>query len=465
MASNDKALSRRRFLRFAAAGLGAASVAGVLAACGAAKPAEDTGAAEATKAPDAPATEATKAPEQGNQAKVELTFWWWDGNGQIWADAYNKLNRSATVKFVNTPYADAHDKLLTSFASGTGAPDIASLEIGRIGGFTAKGGLSDLKAAPFDGGKYEKDMVKYKWTQGSTEDGRLVAMPWDIGPAGVWYRADLMEKLGLPSKPEEVEALISHTKGKKWEDFFALSQQVKEKSGGKVKMVADAATDIYGGALRQGGEGYFEGMKLMIVEKATRPAQLAADYRKQELDANIGWWGADWAAGVKNDAFAGMVIACWMQGGLSRDQPQTAGKWRVVPAPEASYNWGGSFCAIPEQCKNQEMAWDFLTWACCSAEGQNAMFKPTGVFPAYKPAWADPLYDAPQDFFGGQRTFRVWGDIADNVASITRSPYDLQADDIVNAEMAKVMKEGKDPVQAIKDAEDAALKAIEGSTP
>ena len=204
MSTNDKALSRRRFLRFAAAGLGAASVAGVLAACGA-KKSEDAAAG----------TEATKAPEEGKKANVELTFWWWDGNGQIWADAYNKLNRGATVKFVNTPFADSHDKLLTSFASGTGAPDIASLEIGRIGGFTAKGGLADLKSAPFDGGKYEKDMVKYKWTQGSTTDGRLVAMPWDIGPAGVWYRADIMEKLGLPSKPEEVEALISHTKGKK----------------------------------------------------------------------------------------------------------------------------------------------------------------------------------------------------------------------------------------------------------
>ncbi|MCX6016725.1 MAG: extracellular solute-binding protein, partial [Chloroflexales bacterium] len=291
MSTNDKALSRRRFLRFAAAGLGAASVAGVLAACGA-KKSEDAAAG----------TEATKAPEEGKKANVELTFWWWSGDGQIWADAYNKLNRGATVKFVNTPFADSHDKLLTSFASGTGAPDIASLEIGRIGGFTAKGGLADLKSAPFDGSKYEADMVKYKWTQGSSEDGRLVAMPWDIGPAGVWYRTDVMEKLGLPTEPEAIEELISHTKGKTWEDFFALSQQVKEKSGGKVKMVADAATDIYGGALRQGGEGYFEGMKLMIEEKATRPAQLAADYRKQELDANIGWWGADFAAGVKNDA-------------------------------------------------------------------------------------------------------------------------------------------------------------------
>jgi multiple sugar transport system substrate-binding protein len=436
-------------LRYAAAGLGVAGAAGVLAACGgAAAPAEDAA-----------------APAEGNKVVVELDFWYWDGSGQLWADKYNSLNRGAKVNFINTPFADTHDKLLTSFASGTGAPDITTLEIGRVGGFTAKGGLVDLKAAPFDGGKYEADMVTYKWTQGSTADGRLVAMPWDIGPAGVWYRTDIFEKLGLPTEPEAVEELISHTKGKTWDDFFALAQQVKEKSGGKTKLVADAGTDIYGGALRQGGEGYFDGMKVMIEEKATRPAQLAADFRKQELDANIGWWGADWAAGVKNDAFAGMVIACWMQSGLSRDQPQVNGKWRVVPAPEASYNWGGSFCAIPEQSKNHEMAWDFVQWACCTAEGQNTVFKPTGIFPSYKPAWQDPFYDEPVEFFGGQRAYRMWANIADNVASIVRSPYDLQADDIVNAEVTKVLKEGKDPAQAMKDAEAAALAAIEGAQP
>ena len=135
MAMNDKSLSRRRFLRLAAAGLGAAGAAGVLAACGGA------------------AAPAAEAPAEGNKVVVDLTFWWWDSNGQIWADEYNKANRGAKVTFVNTPFADSHDKLLTSFASGSGAPDIASLEIGRVGGFTAKGGLADLKAAPFDGGK------------------------------------------------------------------------------------------------------------------------------------------------------------------------------------------------------------------------------------------------------------------------------------------------------------------------
>jgi hypothetical protein len=71
----------------------------------------------------------------------------------------------------------------------------------------------------------------------------------------------------VSTEPEAVQELISHTKGKTWEDFFALAQQVKDKSGGKTKLVADAGTDVYGGALRQGGEGYFDGMKVMIEEK------------------------------------------------------------------------------------------------------------------------------------------------------------------------------------------------------
>jgi multiple sugar transport system substrate-binding protein len=443
MATN---LSRRKFLQ-AAAALGGV---GLLAACGG--------------QPAAPAGGGAQAPAQGGTAVTEITFWWWDGAGQIWADEYAKVNPQIKVTFVNTPFADAHDKLLTSFAAGSGAPDVASLEIGRIGGFTARGGLADLKAAPFDGGKYEKDMVAYKWTQGSTEDGRLVAMPWDIGPAGVWYRTDYFEALGLPTEPEAVEELISHTTDKKWEDFFAFSKQVKDASGGKTSMIAHAGTDIYGASYRQQGEGFQEGNKILIEEKATRPFQLAADYRKQALDANIGWWGAEWQTGLREQAFAGMVIAAWMQGGLSRDQPDSVGKWRVVRAPEGNYNWGGSFVAIPEQSTKKEQAWEFIQWACCTAEGQNALFKQSGVFPAYKPAWQDPLYDAPVPFFGEQRTYRIWTEIGDNIPAILRTPNDLQLDDIVGAELTKVLEEGKDPVQAAKDAEAEALKRVDGVT-
>lgn len=429
-------LSRREFLRFTA---GAAGV-GLLAACA---PGAGGGQQAAAPAADTP---------------TEITFWWWDDGGKIWADGYAKVNPKIKVNFVNTPFADAHDKLLTSFAAGSGAPDVASIEIGRVGGFTAKGGLIDLKEA-FDAGQFEKDLVKYKWTQGSTADGRLVCFPWDIGPAGVWYRTDLFEAAGYPTDPAEVEKLIGG-KDHTWDDFLTFAKEFKAKSGGKTSLFADAGTDIYGASYRQQGEGYQEGDKILIEEKATRPFTLAAKARKEEIDANIAWWGAEWAAGVKANAFAGMVIAAWMQGGLNRDQPQTVGKWRVIHAPEANYNWGGSFTAIPEQTKAKDAAWEFVKWSCASADGQNMLFKATGVMPAYKPAWKDPLYEAGVDFFGGQPAYKIWTEIADNIPAILRTPNDLQLDDIVGAELTKVLKEGKDPAQAATDAEAEALKRI-----
>ena len=63
-------------------------------------------------------------------------------------------------------------------------------------------------------------------------------------------------------------------------------------------------------------------------------------------------------------------------------------------------------------------------------------------------------------FFGGQRTYRIWTDIGDNIKAIFRTPNDLQLDDIVGAELTKVLQEGKDPVQAAKDAEAEALRRI-----
>jgi len=459
MTSKDSgtSISRRRFLRVAAAGIGGLGIGSLLAACG----------GTAAPAADAPAgaapTAAAAAPVQGNTAVTEITFWWWDDAGKIWAEEYNKKDPTIKVTFVNTPFADAHDKLLTSFASGSGAPDVASIEIGRVGGFTAKGGLVNLAEAPYDGAKYKNDMVAYKWTQGSTEDGRLVAFPWDIGPAGVWYRTDLFEAAGYPSDPQKVEEMIGTDKHT-WEDFLTFAKEFKAKSGGKTSLFANAGIDIFGAVYRQEGEGWQQGNKILIEEKALRPMQLADRARREEIDANIDWWGADWAAGMKANAFAGMVIAAWMQGGLTRDHPQTVGKWRVIHAPEKNYNWGGSFVAIPEQGKNKEAAWKFVQWACATAEGQNVLFKKSGVMPAYKPAWQDPLYSAPVDFFGGQKAYKIWTEIADNIPAIPRTPNDVQLDDIVNAERDKVLKEKKDPAQAVKDAEAEALKRIEGVT-
>ena len=120
--------------------------------------------------------------------------------------------------------------------------------------------------------------------------------------------------------------------------------------------------------------------------------------------------------------------------------------------------------AIPQQSKHADAAWEFVKYCLCTAEGQNLIFKNSGVFPAYKPAWKDPLYDQPVEFYGGQKAYRLYTEIADKVPGNTVSANQQQADDIIGNQVTLVDKQGKDPAKAMADAENEAVRRFRGST-
>lgn len=439
-------VSRRGFLRIAAAGVGGFGAAGLLSACG------------GVGAPQAPASSGdTSAPAQVGVAQETVEVWFWDDSLASATAGFEKANPNIKVDFKKLSYDDTHQKLLTSLAAGSGAPDVCALEIGKVGMFTSKGGLVDLTSGAFaDGAKYKADMVEYKWVQGSTSDNRLIAMPWDVGPAAVWYRADKFEAAGLETDPEKLQEQV-----KTWDDWMEIGRQLKAATP-QTSIMADAGTEIFTAMVEQQGHGWFRDGKVVIAEKATPALEKAVEFRKNKIDADVPWWGADFQAAMQQGALGGMIIACWMQGGMSRDNPDTVGKWRIIRAPGGDFNWGGSFLSIPEQSKKQESAWKYLQYICCTAEGQNAIFKNSGVYPAYRPAWNDPIYDEPVEFYGGQRAFRIWLEISDKVPTNLVNQHDQEAGDIVGAEVTKAMKEGKDPAQAMKDAQDTLLKQVPG---
>lgn len=452
MVSNRNAshLSRRRFLAAtggAFAGLTIGSCAGLTTEQ------QQTGADAVSGTPVAGLSNAEV------EGKTNITVWYWDDSLKFVTEQFNKENdQNINARFVKLGYDDVHQKLLTSMAAGSGAPDVCAIEIGMIGGFAGRGGLENLLDAPYDAGQFKSDMVEYPWKQASSSDGRLVAMPWGIGPAGLWYRADLLQAAGLPTDPEEVQRRVQS-----WEDWFQLGEDLKKKTP-KVSLFADAFSDVYIPMVEQQGHGWFEGDKVVVVEKATKPLQMAVDVRKRNIDADINWWGPEWDTAMKQGALAGMGIASWMQSTLVVNHPETAGKWRVIRAPEGDYNQGGDFLSIPQQGGNKEAAWEFVKYVCCTPDGQNARLKPTGIYPAYKPAWEDPVYDQPVDFFGGQKAYLLWSEVAPNVPGNVAHPADRQASDIIGNEVTKVEQQGKDPAQAMKDAEAEILKRIEGVT-
>jgi multiple sugar transport system substrate-binding protein len=448
---SDRPLSRRQFLRGAALLAGGAA----LAACGAAP--TTTAPTGAPSGADAAPT--AVAPAAG-ASKTNITLWYWGSEAfqKATIDLFNSSQSSVFVKLEKLTQPDTHKNLLTSIAAGGGAPDVCAVEVGAIGSFAAKGGLADLLQAPYNAGQFQNDMVAYKWAQGSTPDGRLIAMPWDCGAAGLWYRADIFEQAGLPTDPAEVQARV-----KTWDDWFKLGDELRAKLP-DTALFTDAYQDVFSTAVEQQGHGWFNGNQVLFVEKGTKPIEMAAAAHKRGLDTTIDWWSPEWANAIKQNAFASMAIACWAQGFLTLEQPQTVGQWRVIRAPGGDFNWGGSFLTIPEQSQNKEAAWEFIKFVTASSEGQNSLFKAEGIYPAYKPAWKDPIYDEPVAFFGGQKTFRLWAEIADAVPPSQPSPFDQQATDIINNQITKVRKEGKDPVQALKDAESEAVERIKGVT-
>lgn len=424
-------LSRRTFLA------GAAGVAGSLAlgACG-------TG---------------NKSSKGSTKGTTTITAWYWDDSLKYIVDAFHKSQSKVRVNFQKLSWDDVHLKLITSLAAGSGAPDVCALDFEYLGAFSVRGGLFDLKASPFNAGEFEKDIVPYKWRQCLSGDGRLFAFPWDVAPGGLWYRADIFNAAGLESDPDKLQTRIKSN-----DDWFALGGELRQKVPGTA-LIADAYNDVFWPAvLEQGQTWYDDAGNLVVAKKCTAALELAASAQKLKIDADIDWWTDDWNAGVKKKAFAGMNTACWEQSLLMSTNPESAGQWRVLRAPGGDYSWGGGFYAIPSQTKKAEAAWEFIKFAAASAEGQNAIMKAAGIFPAYMPAWKDPLYDAPVDFFGGQRVYKLWQEIAQNAPGYPVHPGYIETKNIVEAAVADFKKAGGtgDAAKAMADAEAQVKKSV-----
>jgi multiple sugar transport system substrate-binding protein len=439
--SDQYTLSRRSFLRASALVVGGA----LLAAC----------------APvGAPQGEAGVAPQQ--VGPVSVTVWGWPA-----ADvAFQSFMSDFTAKYPDIkmdvqmmPYADVHNKLLAALAAGAGAPDVSMIEINQIDKFVVKGGLVNLLDAPFDAGVYKKDMVEYKWRQATSPDGRLVALPWDIGPATYFYRRDLFDEAEVPSTPEEVAEMT-----KTWPDFIELCKKLTNADA--QRWAIGTASDIpYTNFAHR--DLFDEDWNVAVNgEKAVRLLALAKEARDAGVDAKVANWTPEWQTMLGNGAIAIQYGGCWfggfLKGWLKPENVDWEGKWGIFEVPEEpGQNWGGSFMAIPQQTEKKEAAWKFIEFSLATKEAQNAMFRAVDYFPAYIPAFDDPFYQEPDSFFGGQKTRAIWIDIAVNkIKPFVTTPMDAQAEQLLMQYVNQCLDQGLDPQQTL----DQAAQEIETQT-
>jgi ABC-type glycerol-3-phosphate transport system substrate-binding protein len=82
-------------------------------------------------------------------------------------------------------------------------------------------------------------------------------------------------------------------------------------------------------------------------------------------------------------------------------------------------NDGGSTFVIPAQSRNPEAAWAFIEFALGDRENQLRMFEISGFIPALETTYDDPIFDEPDDFFGGQVARQLYAEVLQDIPSAT----------------------------------------------
>lgn len=369
-------------------------------------------------------------------------------------EQFHAENPDIIVEVRILEHGDHHTALVTNLATGSGAADVVAIDVGFIARFVADGGLVDLNSEPYNAGQYQDIFAEYAWLQASTTDGRLVAMPTDLGPGVMYYRRDRFEQVDA-----NVEDVIAD-----WDSFLEFGRAVTRDTDGDgqidVYLIADAG-DVARAMFRANiapGDGVFfgaDGTPLVTNERFVEAFRVAKAIRDDGLDARIGAWSNEWYEAFKRGTVAVQLSGAWLLGHLQNWMaPETAGLWGASNLPNGIYgSWGGSFYGIPEQSANKDAAWRLIEFLTTNPDIQLAAFDRIGAFPAVTSTYGAPLFDEELAFLDGQQARLLFSEVANNIEGRATHPGDNVAEEIVNSALSQVLDEGRDIEEALAEAQ------------
>ncbi|MFF5207467.1 ABC transporter substrate-binding protein [Streptosporangium sp. NPDC000396] len=395
-------------------------------------------------------TKDTPEPTQnpGTRLSGEITIWSWDVAAEAirrLAPQFEKVHPEVKVQVVDIGYDNAYKKITMGLESGSGLPDVITLEDDHIPGYAENfpNGLVDLSGVA---GKYKADFDRAKWAAASSGKA-LFALPWDSAPVALYYRRDYFQQAGV-----DPGSIVT------WDDAVRAGEKIKRATGKRLFVSDFTTAGTFTILLQQLGQGYFKDGKVAVNSPAAvRALTLLKTLRDKDLLQNEkGWNGL--VTATKEGRVATQPTAVWWSGTLTGEMPELSGRFGVVPLPAFNPNGirtssnGGSALAITSQTKNHDAAWAFIEWLLTRKDNQVSMMRTEALFPAYLPALTDPLFDQPQPYFGGQQVNRLFADEVRNIPPIELTGDDAQAQEILKKAVSGTLLDGDDPKTALDKA-------------
>lgn len=290
----------------------------------------------------------------------------------------------------------------------------------------------------------------------STIDGVHYGVPVDGGTVITAYRVDLLEEAGYT---------IDDLTGISWKEFIEIGKAVKEKTGKYLMCMDGDGNDLIYLMLQAEGVSQFKDGKPYITENETlkEVVQTIVDMSKEGVLLLTNSWSDYTDKAIQGDQVAGVMNGNWIIPTIEKVEANS-GKWEITTMPtlagggkEGYASNGGSSLYITSNCKNVDLAKDFLAYTFGGGEGASETYdnalKNGGVVSTYAPAGESEVYNEGVAYFNNTPIYADIVEMGTHVQIIEQSPYHYTCRTQLAAAIVNVIN-GSDLETALKNAED-----------
>ena len=444
-----------------------AMVASMLAGCGSSATSDATAATEATENAAEAAEEATeKETDEVAEAETDtasegdntLSVYAWDAGFNIPALEAAAADYKANVNpdFVlnieeQSQSSDVENAITLAGSSGdySALPDIVLFQDHYIQRYVAD--YPDAWVSIDDAG-VNWDNVGAEKQSYSTIDGVHYGFPVDNGTAIFAYRTDCLEAAGYT---------IDDLTGCTWEKFIEIGEAVYAATGKYLLCMDGDGNDLFylmmqaeGKSQWKDGEPYITGNEDLVT---------IFNLLVEMAQKNVLYLANDWSdytdQAIVGDMVAGVCNGNWIIPTIEKVSENT-GKWEITSMPtinggEGYAANGGSSLYITSNCKNQQLAKEFLAYT--FGNGSTATYDDAlrngGVISCVSAAAESDVYKEGVEYFNNQAIYADIVAMGANVPVIEQNDYHYSLRSVLATALINTIN-GADAMTELQTAED-----------
>ncbi|MBQ1362506.1 MAG: carbohydrate ABC transporter substrate-binding protein [Oscillospiraceae bacterium] len=392
-----------------------------------------------------------------------LTVYAWDANFNIPAlkaaeAAYQKVNPNFKLEIATqSGSSDVEQAMTLAGSSGdlSSLPDIVLFQDHFIQSYVADypDCWVDLQLADIDWSDFGAEKLSY-----STIDGVHYGVPVDNGTAIFAYRTDVLEEAGYT---------IDDVTGISWDEWLEIAKEVKEKTGFALLSMDHSGDDLPYMMMQAEGLSQWRSGKPNLVgnEPFERIIEVIVQGAKDGTILLANSWSEYCDQTIVGNQVAGVMNGNWIIPTIEQ-VADNSGKWAITTLPtldggkEGYAANGGSSLYITGNCKNVDLAKEFLAYTFGGGEGSmetydNAL-RNGGVITCCISAGGSDVYKEGVPYFGGQAIYSDIVGMGAHVPVIEQNDYHYTARTYIGNAITNIQN-GGDLVTELQGAEDQVL--------